>query len=291
MTPRLLLLLPLVAAGCALGSGDDPSSSSSSSDPKGDQLDDGGAAASLDVWSWNLEHFPHAAGAPERVAAILLERGADIVGLQEVDDTDGLDATLDALPGWGGFPGRPGFATQVAIAYRRDAVRVIDIEDLFVDDSFAFPRSPLAVTFELRERPELGALTVVVVHLKAQVDDESEARRRLAIERLDAWIAGRGGAVLVVGDFNDELGDAPADNVFNAVLGTGDYLPLTADLDAAGAYSYIPFRRLIDHAIANREAADRFPPRSVEVVGLDAEIADYTDDISDHLPVRSSLEL
>jgi endonuclease/exonuclease/phosphatase family metal-dependent hydrolase len=296
--PRLLLTLLLAACvDAAPGDPVDPGGEPG----KADDLGHGGepGAEDLDVWSWNLENFPHADGAPEAVAAILEERGADIVGLQEIDETGGLDATLDALGGssdWGGFPGQPGFATQVAIAYRRDKVRVVAIEDLFVDDSFAFPRPPLAVTFEIRGRPELGELTVVVVHLKAQIDAASEQRRRVAVEILEAWIYQRRldgrAAVLAVGDWNDELGDDRGDNVFLPFLDRPEnYRPLTVELDAAGAFSYIPFRRLIDHAVATREAAETFPPLSVDVLELDAEIEGYVDDLSDHRPVRSVLGL
>lgn len=295
--PRVLPSLLVLSIGCT-GLDTPPGPDPDLDAPKGDRP--GGADPStpgdLDVWSWNVESFPHADGAPERVAAILESHGADIVGFQEIDETDALDATLDALPGWGGFPGQPGFATQVAIAYRRDRVAVTDIEDLFVGDSFAFPRPPLAVTFEIRGRPDLGELTVVVVHLKAQVDAESEQRRRVGIEKLEAWIYQRRldgrAAVLALGDWNDEIGDDRDSNVFLPFLDRpANYRPLTAELDAAGAFSYIPFHRLIDHAIATREAAERFPVESVEVVGLDAEIPDYERALSDHLPVRSVLDL
>ena len=295
--PRLALLALLV--GCApidgpAGGGD--GSGDGGDVGKGDDLGPGDGGDTLAVWTWNLEQFPKSARVEAEVVAALERRPADIVGFQEIDDVEAFDDLVRALPNWGGFPGRLGFGTHVAIAYRRDRVQVVAIEDLFEDDSFAFPRPPLAVTFEIRERPELGTLTVVVVHLKAQIDEGSEDRRRAGVERLEQWIyerrQGPDAAVIAIGDWNDELGDTRADNVFLPFLDRpSNYDALTAGHDELGAYSYIPFRRLIDHAIATREAAEQFPIESVEVIEMEREIDEYRDEISDHRPVVSLHQL
>ena len=109
----------------------------------------------LDVWTWNIEHFPLRAGAVDQVAATLAAHEVELVGFEEVDSLTAFDELLEKMPGWHGFPGLNGFETQVAIAYRTDRVHVVAIEDLFPDDDFRFPRPPLAVTFEVDGR--LGA--------------------------------------------------------------------------------------------------------------------------------------
>lgn len=194
---------------------------------------------------------------------------------------------------WTALVGKTGFDTRVTVAYRTDRLTVVGTQDLFVGDPDRFPRPPLAVTFEVKGRLGASQLTVVVVHLKAMVDAQSRDRRRRAILALDAWMAAHrelGHPVMVIGDWNDDI-DAPAgSNVFAPLLGRPDaYAPLTLDPAQRDEYSYIPFRRLIDHIVVTADAARRFPALAVDPVKLDETIPGYANAVSDHRPVRADL--
>jgi endonuclease/exonuclease/phosphatase family metal-dependent hydrolase len=246
----------------------------------------------LPLWTWNIEHFPLSASTVASVAATMTELGAEMVGFQEVDSLPAFDQLLANLPGWEGLPGQTGFDTQVAIAYRTDRLRLISTEDLFLDDSWRFPRPPVAVTFEVKGRVGVRQLTVVVVHLKAQVDATSEQRRRLAILDLAAWMDARRSSeapVIAVGDWNDDINDSGSANVFSPLLDPSRYAALTLPAANRGEYSYIPFRRLIDHQIATVEATAAFQPLVVDVIALDQTIPGYLNTVSDHRPVRARL--
>jgi endonuclease/exonuclease/phosphatase family metal-dependent hydrolase len=245
----------------------------------------------LDLWTWNIEHFPLTAAAIPAVAETLAA-GPEIVGFEEVDTVSAFDQMRAQLPAaWDAVVGVTGFDTRVAIAYRRDRLSIVRSESLFVGDSRRFPRPPLAVTFDMTGRAGTTRFTVVAVHLKAEIDTDSRERRRLAIVALDEWLSGKraaGEKVVVVGDWNDDI-DAPRDrNVFLPLIDHPEaYTAYTLDVAARHEFSYIPFRRLIDHLVATKELG--FPVLAVDPVKLDGTITNYKDSVSDHRPVHAVL--
>lgn len=247
----------------------------------------------LPVWTWNIEHFPLSGTTIDAVAGVLDGDRAELVGFQEVDSLTAFDQLLAKLPGWAGLPGQTGFDTQVAVAYRTDRLEVVATEDLFADNSYQFPRPPLAVTFEVKGRTGTGRVVLVVVHLKAMIDASSRERRRQAIVTLEGWLAARratGDAVVILGDWNDVIDATGADNVFAPLLAKPDaYAALTLEVAHRHEYSYIPYRRLIDHIVVTHETVDQFPLQAIDPVKLDETIAGYASTISDHRPVEARL--
>ncbi len=247
--------------------------------------------APLDLMTWNLEAYPKHRDTPAEVASIVVELMPDVIGFQEIPpEAAAFEALVASFPGYRSERARSGYYNGVALAYRPDRLEVVETESLFVDDDWAFPRPPLAVTFSVIGRAGSDLLTVIVVHLKAQVDERSESRRRLAIERLSTFIAMHRTRVtehvVVLGDFNDKVTDAPADDVFAAFRG-GDFAFVTEPIAAARGFSYIPFHTLIDHIVATDRAAERFAIETVDVVQAETMVDDYVERVSDHRPVRS----
>lgn len=247
--------------------------------------------AALPLWSWNLKTFPLSGATIDRVAETLA--AAEIVGFQEVDSLVAFDELMDKLPGWVGIAGEYGFGTQVAVAFRADRLKLVASEDLWPDDPDRFPRPVLATTFELTGRVGSTRFTVVDVHLKAQVDADSQRRRREAIAILEPWLAAQraaGERVIVVGDWNDDITDAPDSNVFLPLLAKPDaYVTPTVDVTKRGGYSYIPFKRMIDHIVMTREATETLQIVEVSPIALETTITDYLHTVSDHRPVRATL--
>lgn len=250
--------------------------------------------AELPVWSWNVKTFPVSGATIDRVASTLGEdEAAELVGFQEVDSLSSFDELLAKLPGWIGIAGQYGFGTQVAIAFRADRLTLVATEDLWPDDPDRFPRPVLAATFEIEGRASSSRFTVIDVHLKAQIDADSVRRRREAIVVVEDWLAARrvaGDRVIALGDWNDAIDDAPSANVFAPILAKPDaYAAITTDIAARDGYSYIPFKKLIDHIVMTREAADTLQVQSVDPIALESTIPSYTRDVSDHRPVRAVL--
>src|SRR5690606_7284282 len=130
---------------------------------------------------------------------------------------------------------------------------------------------------------------LVSVHLKALVDDESRSRRALAIEKLHAWLdtelaEGDEQDYVVVGDFNDQLTHPQEWNVFTPFLTDARFRFLTLELEQAGAFSYIPFEVMIDHALVSESAEGAYGEGQTQIFALDDLIGNYGE-ISDHRPV------
>ncbi|MEQ8564010.1 MAG: endonuclease/exonuclease/phosphatase family protein [Deltaproteobacteria bacterium] len=264
---------------------------------------DGGFATSstkaFSLMTWNLENFPKTPQTSTVVSALLDELAPDLVGVQEIDDEATFRFFLTQHPDYDGSWVRGEQRIAVGYMYRVDRLRVSNVESLFRTDRSAFPRSPIQAFVEV-----LGPdgevrfdFNFITVHLKAQVDFDSQERRRDAIEKLDDYLTTQlatGGEQdwIVVGDYNDRLTDSGARNVFTRMLDQPDkYTFLTRGLEEGGAYSYIPIPGFIDHILVTNDALGEYGAGKTEVLELERTQEGYVALVSDHRPVRAIFEL
>jgi len=175
--------------------------------------------------------------------------------------------------------------------YRQSTVQLDSVETLFSNDSYAFPRPPLKVHVTCQGVD----FTVVVVHLKALGDADSQARRADAVVKLRAWLdaeRARPGAdqdIVVMGDWNDELTDVPPDNIFQPLLDDPtDYRFLTlplAEMASSSGGTYIPFNSFIDQVMMTSDAESEYGAGETLVLKLDQGDSSYESMVSDHRPV------
>jgi endonuclease/exonuclease/phosphatase family metal-dependent hydrolase len=251
--------------------------------------------ASLSMVTWNVEHFPLTVAAEDALVSVVTELVPDLVGLQEVEDPAAFDRVVARLPGYEGVLGQPGTYNGVAVLVRSGSLDLEAVEDLFVDDWYAFPRPVLSVTVRPHDALDAAALSFAVVHLKAMGDRASQQRRRTGVTRLRAWIDGRralgDGVTAVVGDFNDELDDPPDDNVFGPLLEPAARAAfLTHEAERAGAVTLVPYGRMIDHVLVTGELLEVLSHDGTDVLALDQtwSSGDFVTTVSDHRPVRSA---
>jgi endonuclease/exonuclease/phosphatase family metal-dependent hydrolase len=238
----------------------------------------------LRVVTWNLKTFPLAAGTIAAVAQQIGLLDADVIGVQEIQSANSFNSLVAALPAYEGVLAKRGYFSGVGLLYRRSSVVAVDHESLFTDDKYGFPRPALHFRGRLAGGREIS---FIVMHLKAMLDAESQKRRVAACAALDKWLRARSSEeVFVIGDWNDELLDAPADNIFSTLLDAPqDYSFTSLLVEKAGGYSYLPFSAMIDHimvtndVLAGRDGPTCFIPR------LDASVSNYISVLSDHLPV------
>jgi endonuclease/exonuclease/phosphatase family metal-dependent hydrolase len=238
--------------------------------------------------AWNIETIPKAVSTVARVAQVVDRLDADVIGVEEIDDLDAFASLDTLLPDYQGLTASNGDGySRVGLLYRGDTVRVDGVQTLFLGDGQAFPRPPLAAHV-------VGQgvdVTVIVVHLKALGDDASEARRKDAVIKLDAWVQAQQAAsparrYLIMGDWNDQVTDAAPDNVFQPMLDQPErYDVLTLALAQAGDSSYIPVPGVIDHMVLTDNARGVWGAGETEVLHLDATDTQYETIISDHRPV------
>lgn len=271
-----------------------------------------GPVPDLRVATWNLRNFSDFGPNDYRVDAIaakIKELGPDVLALQELraqEGTDGageqaFDVLLEKLPGYEGthVTWDP-YDTSVGIVYRTDVVNLVSKKTIFSSDSWAFPRPPLVANLVAARDGASVNLQIVVIHLKAY--DDSADRRKEACEKLYAWLDGQPDTHhILMGDFNDDPHDIPAENVFlGTFLGmepeyyfvTDSFPPKT--VTSIGWYHYVDGDyvkgQFIDHAIVQGDLMERYESVTPTIAGVPAkQFDDWGDDYSDHFPVYLDL--
>ncbi|MFV0385224.1 trypsin-like peptidase domain-containing protein [Paracoccus sp. (in: a-proteobacteria)] len=260
-----------------------------------------------DIGFWNIEHFNDSISDArvQTVAGVLGHLSLDAMGLVEVERgaMKRLTAALQALGFSYDFKYLDAQGRQdLAILYDSQTTEVtISARILNRHKSAwaartgsgrtAFPRRPLIA--HVRVRPNAKnhdpvEFIMIVLHLKAFGDPESKARRRLAAEILSDVIADIRRTeklpVVLGGDLNETLNN----DILAPLTDTPDLFTLTTDDAADNALSYVgdSHRSLIDHIVVSKDV--QMSPISGDdaaIVRLDKTVADFTRDVSDHVPL------
>ncbi len=285
------------------------------------QVPPAGTAPTLDVATWNLEFFGRVGAGPsnealqfKNVLAVLRGGAIDVWGLQEVTDPPTFQRLLDSLSGSGysGFLGPqvsadPMFDQRLAFVYNTSALTIQSTGTILTGGPFG-GRAP----FEMRATVVLGDTTVavrfIVIHAKAgstQTDYNQRVSGASALKGyIDPLIAG-GEHVIMVGDFNDELGDSilPGTQVSPYIGFTSDpdYQFTTLPLDQGnvptwcGSNTACTSGSTLDHVLLTTSVIDDFHGESNRFAELldvfDAFGGEFVNTTSDHLPAWARLSL
>ena len=275
-----------------------------------------GDAAVLDVASWNLEFFgeptqgPNDALQAERVQAVLERAGMDVWALQEVVSTTGF-ATLTAAIADDGYAtilgptvsSDPVFNQRLAFVYNTSVVTPLGPITTPVPGTNFGGRAPI----ELRATVTLGGVAremrFIALHAKASSDLDSYNKRLAGAAQLKTYVDGlvaQGAAVVIMGDFNDELttsiaGGRPSPYAA-FVADTDDYVFATQRLNDqnigtfCGSSSTCGGGSTIDHILLGGAARTAYVAGSGDrYAELLTGITQYTTTTSDHLPVLARL--
>ncbi|HPF71245.1 MAG TPA: endonuclease/exonuclease/phosphatase family protein, partial [Candidatus Krumholzibacteria bacterium] len=262
-----------------------------------------GTDSTLEVATWNLEMFPVAGATTTDLVAQAIEGlDVDIVALQEVVDAAAFADLLNALDGWEGVRATSApYDQNLAFVYRPGAhLAITSAHEIYSANAREFPRSP----FVLEATWDGAPFAVINNHLKCcgdSVIDETDpwdetTRRRDACRLLAEYIElNRAGTpVITVGDWNDELTDSEAGNVFADFLNAPAawrFVDLAIAQDPDGLHSYPSYPSHIDHILVTPELfeACSAPEALTEVVpienGVSGGLSAYYLKISDHRPV------
>jgi endonuclease/exonuclease/phosphatase family metal-dependent hydrolase len=246
-----------------------------------------GGPDTLDVATWNIEHFPKSDDAIALAADVIASLDLDVVVAQEIESVAAWDELVARLPEHAGVLSSR--YQKIGVLYREPLIAASDGELLFVTDSWEFPRPPLRVQLTV------GGATIDLVglHLKAGVGSDDRQRRADAVAILDAWVrqqvdAGAEDELLLVGDYNASLDpERPdLDEVWPPLLGAPDrYAVRTVEVAARGEVSFIPAGTILDHVVTTAGLDDEVGDRDAVIPDLAPWIASYEDRLSDHLPV------
>lgn len=256
----------------------------------------------FEIATWNIENFPQHGMTTTRALSILIQNmDIDLIAVQEVTNISAFDSLLVKLPGWSGklssdtYSG--GSYQKTGILYKSSFISLSGITSLSINDTtkygdLAFPRPPLTAYVEIRDKSGIVFdFNVIVLHMKAYSDSFSESRRKLACQLLHDYIDTEieneaDPDFIVLGDWNDQLEDPRASNIFLPFLDdTQNYTFLTNSITDQDSYIFAPYQNLIDHILITRDCRYEYSTGETSVLYLDDEYSDYTNIISDHRPV------
>jgi len=265
-----------------------------------------GTDSTLEVVTWNLEHFAkNGLVTVDLVARAITTMDTDILALQEIEDPAYFRELDDRLADWTGVRATSAsYSLNLAFLYRNNGDWVMDsVREIFTDLRREFPRPPYVMEGRFK------GVSVVVIdnHFKCCGNNvitedpwDEETRRRDAGLLLDEYVrtnyADRN--VIIVGDLNDSLTDDPANNVFNVFLddpGTWQFVDMDIAEGPSSGWSFPGWPSHLDHILifAPLFHAWEGPDAEVSVIplyqGLPGGWGGYDQDISDHLPVALKL--
>ncbi|MBS1629743.1 MAG: T9SS type A sorting domain-containing protein [Bacteroidetes bacterium] len=278
------------------------------------------SADTFQVINWNIEYFGdpghhNPATQTADVRSLMMAMDADVYALCEIVDRDSLAAIVRSLPGgydfvissFGSFapdPGSPEYASaqKLALVYRRSRLRNPRPRALLGNSqpayyNFSSGRFPFEVDVELLCRDSVWRpFSFIVLHAKAMTDGSSCSRRIAGChelkDTLDRYFPSQ--AFLLLGDFNDDLDvsnclSATESNYAYMIDDSNHYVALTLPLSRTGAASTAGYNSMIDHVVASDEMARNYVPGSAEILKnmVKALIPPYSNDVSDHYPVRT----
>lgn len=267
-----------------------------------------GTDSTFEVITWNIEWFPkNGSITVDSVSKIIESLDVDLIGLQEVDDTTLCRQMIDNLPGYELFIA-DGWFGGLAYVYKTSSVSIQSIYKIYDTSSFwnAFPRSPLVV--ELIFNGE--EFVIINNHFKCCGDglldvgnsNDEEARRYEANTLLKQYIDENfnSSRVIVIGDLNDIITDAPLNNVYQMFIDDSinyEFADMSIATQPPSEWSYPSWPSHLDHILITNELFTEFhhPNSVIKTIKIDdflvGGLAEYDSNISDHRPVGLKIKV
>jgi endonuclease/exonuclease/phosphatase family metal-dependent hydrolase len=232
----------------------------------------------------------------ERLAEVIENTNADVLGLQEIENEVALKRIMKYLPDYGYIIGNTGYIQNPAVVFRKD------VEVKFIENY-----QPLAV---VKNKSRAGLVVSVrkgnfdwimmVVHLKStsRYDSTQEMRtasyemRRKQAEILRYWADSITTTtteqdIIIVGDFNDNPKRPKSQNM-QPLVHDESFRFLTEDYTSCAN----PNWDMIDHIVVNKSAIKRFFVNSQFVYNIyHAYTKSEIEKISDHCPVIVAFDI
>jgi endonuclease/exonuclease/phosphatase family metal-dependent hydrolase len=265
-------------------------------------LDAVGQTAKLEIATWNIQDFPRADDVTvSRLAGVLHDLQLDLIAVQEITAMRDFQRVVDGLPGYAGLLCTDTYANgtyqKTGLIYRSSQIRVANGHELFDDDKYAFPRSPLQVDVTATDAQGGGAyaFTLIVLHLKAGTTSDDYNSRLQALEKLKTHLdteraAAPGRDFVMVGDFNAQLTGSSNEVWDPFVNDSANYRILTRPLVNAGEWSLPAYHIFIDHLVVADGTSADFASDVTRVLHLEEQLDSYTTELSDHRPVVTIIE-
>ena len=265
-----------------------------------------GTDDTFEVMTWNIEWFPkNGQTTVDSVSAIIQSLDIDLYAFQEITDTTLFKQMIYDIDDYEYYFQSSWFG-GLAFVYKTSVIEIDSMYEIYTEEPYwrPFPRSPMVMDMNYQDQKYY----IINNHFKCcgngtmDLSDswDEETRRfdasNLLKDYIDVNLPDEN--VIVLGDLNDILTDASAQNVFQTILDDdGNYL--FADIDIANGpssgWSYPSWPSHIDHIFITNELFDSFGNnnsiiQTIEIDNyMDGGFNAYNEIISDHLPVALML--
>jgi hypothetical protein len=265
-----------------------------------------GSDSTLDIMTWNIEAFPKAGqNTMDSVRKIVEALDMDIIGVQEINDTNAFKAMMLTINGYSGFA-KLNYLVGLGFIYKTSSIQINSIYEIFTAPQYwnNFPRAPIVMDMNyMNER-----YILIVNHLKCCGDgfidlgntNDEENRRLESVILLKEYIDQNFPTLktIVLGDLNDLITDQPNSNVFQPILNDPSNYSFADNAIALGPssnWSYPTWPSHLDHFIITNELFYETQNNGsyVQTLKLESEFAagwpSYEAIVSDHRPVAMKI--
>jgi endonuclease/exonuclease/phosphatase family metal-dependent hydrolase len=265
-----------------------------------------GSDSTLDIMTWNIEAFPKVGqNTMDSVRKIVEALDMDIIGVQEINDTNAFKAMMLTINGYSGFA-KLNYLVGLGFIYKTSSIQINSIYEIFTAPQYwnNFPRAPIVMDMNyMNER-----YILIVNHLKCCGDgfidlgntNDEENRRLESVILLKEYIDQNFPTLktIVLGDLNDLITDQPNSNVFQPILNDPSNYAFADNAIALGPssnWSYPTWPSHLDHFIITNELFYETQNNGsyVQTLKLESEFAagwsSYEAIVSDHRPVAMKI--
>tara|TARA_B100000214_G_scaffold332326_1_gene273792 strand:- start:892 stop:2463 length:1572 start_codon:yes stop_codon:yes gene_type:complete len=249
----------------------------------------------LEVMTWNLKQFPLSSNTVNYVSEIITDLMPDVVLFQEVEYSNSWIQLSEQVDGYEFVNPSSGW---LAFAYRKDVIAVESQSFLFNNSSdlynFAW-RPPFVLDVVWNCGLSTQVVKIINVHFKCCSDGDSWDRRYAAAEKLSSYISDhQDEAIIVAGDFNDEITDAQNVNSLWPLISNNNLYFTTTPIAGSSYYNSFLNSSFIDHIFISSALFNLYDQTGeTSTIRLDDYLgySFYTSNVSDHKPVILSMSI
>lgn len=251
----------------------------------------------LDVVTWNIEHFPKAGATTIALwKEMITTMDADIIAVQEIESTTNFNTLMDELAGYEGVIA-PGSGQRVGYIYKTSEIISFDpIVELFTDDNCAFPRPALKATIT---HVSGEVVTLLNVHLKCCDDGATNScpsaidRRKSAAAKIKNYIDTSlpNASVIVLGDYNEDITQPEGNGVFTTIIADDSnykFADMGIATGSSSNFSFSSWPSHLDHMLVTNELFDNLD--EVRTIKFNTCESQYFTSVTDHYPVIMRLK-
>ena len=250
-----------------------------------------GTKESLELVSWNIEHFPKAGNETLiEVEKTILQMDMDLIAVQEISKPKQFDFLMDKLHDYQGVYGENKYI-RLGFIYNINELEVVEeAVELFKTQTREFPRSPLVMKFKHISTGEV--FTAINMHLKCCSGTTNIQRRKDAMKilknHIDINMSGE--SVVILGDFNEPITILNEDkNIYYQFQIDPNYFMSTEVLlNDPDSWSYPKWPSHLDQIIISGNLLKQ--KQVTDSMQIDRCDSTYIEKISDHRPVYIKLE-